>query len=118
MIAKKTRRLGLGDRVIYVHDLHLPTLLKNARGTVVMNSTVGLSSLHHGTPIKVLGDAIYDVPPISFGGSLDDFWTDAEEIKPDLYRRFRGWLEHNNQFNGNFYSRIPNTGYATGVRWR
>ncbi|MGB1699270.1 MAG: capsule biosynthesis protein, partial [Nannocystaceae bacterium] len=48
LIDEKRRRFGLGERLIYVHDLHLPTLLQHARGTVVMNSTVGLSSLHHG----------------------------------------------------------------------
>lgn len=118
LIREKAERLRIGDRVIYVHDLHLPTLLKHARGTVVMNSTVGLSSLHHGTPIKVLGDAIYDVPPLSFGGSLDEFWQQAGELDRELYRKFRGWLEQHNQFNGNFYGRLPDTGYETGVRWK
>ena len=117
LIDEKRRRFGLGERLIYVHDLHLPTLLQHARGTVVMNSTVGLSSLHHGTPIKVLGKAIYDVPPLSFSGELDAFWKQTPRFDAEMYRMFRGWLEHHNQFNGNFYSRIPNTGFVSGIRW-
>lgn len=49
------RERGLGDRVIYVHDLHLPSLLRHTIGTVVINSTVGFSSLFHGKPVKVCG---------------------------------------------------------------
>src|SRR5690606_27659695 len=55
-------RLGCVTRVRYVHDLHLPTLLRSARGVVTMNSTVGTSALRHGKPVKVLGRAIYDLP--------------------------------------------------------
>ncbi len=66
-------KYSLGDRLLYVHDLHLPTLLKHAAGSVVINSTVGLSSLHHRTPVYVLGDAVYDVPGLVAGGSLDEF---------------------------------------------
>jgi len=37
--------LGLQGRVFYVHDVCLPTLLKSAEGTILINSTVGMSSL-------------------------------------------------------------------------
>src|SRR5690606_35797780 len=57
---------GIAERVRYVHDLHLPSLLRAAKGTVVLNSTTGVSSLHHGTPVKVLGEAVYDIPGLTF----------------------------------------------------
>jgi capsular polysaccharide export protein len=44
-----------------VHDLHLPTLLAHASGTVVINSTVGPSALHHKVPSKTTGSAFYDM---------------------------------------------------------
>jgi capsule polysaccharide modification protein KpsS len=117
LIAAKVAEHGLGGRVFYVFDLHLPTLLRNALGTVVLNSTVGLSSVHHATPVKALGRAVYRVSPITFEGRLRDFWTAGIEFDYEIYLKFRGWMEHHNQFNGNFYARIPGTDYATGVRW-
>ena len=48
------RQYKLDDRVVYIHDTHLPTLLKHAHGVVTMNSTVGSAALFHNTPVKVL----------------------------------------------------------------
>jgi capsular polysaccharide export protein len=48
-------RLGLGDRVLVIDGGHLPSLLAKSRGVVVVNSTTGLSAIHHGCPLKVLG---------------------------------------------------------------
>lgn len=119
--SKLTRALrkqhALDGRLFYVHDLHLPTLLRNARGTVVMNSTVGLSSIFHNTPVKVLGKAIYDLPGLTFQGGLDQFWTDPGCIDRQFYNQFQLWLRLNNQANGSFYRRLPNTDNQVGVVW-
>jgi capsule polysaccharide modification protein KpsS len=98
-------RHRVSGRIHYLHDEHLPTLIKHARGTIVINSTVGLSSVHHGTPVKCLGVAVYDMPGLTFQGGLDHFWRAKTKIDPILYRRFRSWLEHNNQLNGNIWKR-------------
>ncbi|RYF40799.1 MAG: capsular biosynthesis protein, partial [Comamonadaceae bacterium] len=85
------RREGIAARVMYIHDQHLPTLLTHARGVVVINSTVGLSALHHRTPTFACGNALYDMPGLTYQGRLDDFWAAAPKNKPNatLYRRFR-----------------------------
>jgi capsule polysaccharide modification protein KpsS len=111
------RRHGLGRRLRYVHDLHLPTLLKHARGTVTINSTVGLSSLHHGTPVKTMGYAVYDMPGLTHQGSLEDFFRDPGRVDPELYDGFRKYLIHTNQANGSYYKRLPGERTGTGVRW-
>ncbi len=111
------RELNIEKRVTYVHDLHLPTLLKHAQGVVVMNSTVGLSSIHHKTPVKVLGSAIYDIEGLAYQGSLAQFYKQPGTVDYVLYRRFRGWLEHHNQCNGNFYRPLASARGKTGVRW-
>jgi capsular polysaccharide export protein len=109
------RELGsqhrLAGRLHYIHDQHLPTLLEHARGVVVVNSTVGLSALHHGTPLKVLGQALYDIPGLTAQAPLDQFWREAEASAPDqnLYRRFRAYLVRTTQLNGSFYRREPLT---------
>lgn len=113
MIAKH----GLDGRVHYVHDLHLPTLLDKALGTVVINSTVGLSSLLHGTPVCVMGDPIYNIPGLTFQGSLDAFWSAPGQVDRELYQHFRAWLLLQNQANGNFYRRLSSLTNRTGVAW-
>lgn len=117
LIAALSQRYELEGRLFYVHDCHLPTLLRYALGTVVINSTVGLSSLYHGTPVRVLGQAVYDVPGLTFQDSLDEFWRAPGRVDPDLYRRFRAYLLNTTQINGNFYRRLANTGNPMGVVW-
>lgn len=109
-------RCGCAERIVYVHDLHLPTLLKNARGTVTMNSTVGISSLHHGTPVKVLGRAVYDLPELTFQGELAEFFRDPGTVDEDLYASFCRWLRETSQLNGSFYRRAPEVATRSGVR--
>jgi capsule polysaccharide modification protein KpsS len=108
-------RHGLGDRLIYVHDLHLPTLLKNARGVVTMNSTVGTSALYHGTPVKVLGRAVYDIPGLTYPGSLAAFFAAPGEVDAALLDCFSRWLRGANQINGSFYKRARALGTVSGL---
>jgi capsular polysaccharide export protein len=110
---------GIQDRCFYIHDQHLPTLLKRSRGVVVINSTVGLSALYHGTPVKVCGNAVYDMMGLTFKGSLAHFWRVAHECRPnrELYRRFRHYLIRHTQLNGSFYKRLFVPAMATGIRW-
>lgn len=108
--------LGLQGRVFYVHDVCLPTLLKNAEGTVLINSTVGMSSLFHGTPVKTLGKAIYNLPGLTTQRSLESFWGRPGQVDRSLFAAFRQYLIENNQINGSFISRMTNQS-STGLRW-
>ncbi len=107
-------KYGLGDRLIYADVINLPTALRKARGTVVINSTVGLSSAHHQTPVKCLGNAIYDIPGLTSSQSLAEFWKKPARVDHDLYLRFRAWLIANNQINGSIWLDIfPSSAEAT-----
>lgn len=119
LIRKRAHELGLDGRCFYVHDQHLPTLTAHSRGVVVINSTVGLSALHHGSPVKVCGNAIYDMPGLTFQGSLDEFWQASHLAKPDsaLLQRFNGYLVRHTQLNGSFYKRLPIVASVAGLRW-
>lgn len=108
---------GLEGRLYYCHDLHLPTLLKHAKGTITINSTVGISSIHHGTPVICLGDAIYDMPGMTHEGSLRQFLREREAPDRELYRAFRRYLLHANQCNGSFYKPLEGVDSPTGIRW-
>lgn len=105
LISDLTIRYGVSGRVFYIHDEHLPTLLNNALGCVVINSTVGVSALHHGCPTKVCGNAFYDIDGLTYQGSLNIFWREAKMSKPDheLYLKFRNYVIVKTQINGSFY---------------
>ncbi|MBN2670722.1 MAG: capsular biosynthesis protein, partial [Deltaproteobacteria bacterium] len=117
LIHKLATKYQMQDRVLYIHDLHLPTLLQHARGTILMNSTVGLSSIHHQTAVKVLGNSIYKIDGLTHNGTMSEFWNSPGEPDMTLYHHFRGWIEHNNQFNGNFSKKLKKTKYVSGVLW-
>lgn len=106
-IKKEAERLEIKEKVFYVHDLHLPTLIKGCCGVVVINSTVGLQALYHNKPVKVMGKAIYDIPGLTFQGSLDDFWKNPGTIDRTLFLKFRNYVIKTRQLNGSFYGRFP-----------
>ena len=119
LIAELACLHGVADRVLYLHDQHLPTLLEHARGVVLVNSTVGLSALFHGTPLMVCGAAIYDMQGLSYQGALDDFWTGARDhpVDHELFLRFRNYLIEHTQLNGSFYRRLAIEGSDAGLVW-
>jgi capsule polysaccharide modification protein KpsS len=115
-IAKLASELGLGQRLIYADAIHIPAALKGALGTVVMNSTVGVSSMHHGTPVMCLGTAVYDIVGLTHPGPLDEFWKAPGKVDRDLFERFRYFLRTTNQINGSVWTDLllPDAGTLAG----
>jgi capsular polysaccharide export protein len=107
VIAERALALGITERVRYVHDLHLPTLLKHARGVVTVNSTTGLQALYHGTPTVTLGECLYAVEGLVHKGPLEAFWKDPGTVDSELYLRFRAHLVRETQINASFYAEAP-----------
>jgi capsular polysaccharide export protein len=104
LISQLASRHGLADRLIYIQGGHLPSLLRQAIGVVTINSTVGLSALHHHTPTKLLGEAVYDVKGLVSDKSLDEFWSQPCAVDVELYEKFRVALVHSTQLNMGFYT--------------
>jgi capsule polysaccharide modification protein KpsS len=94
----------LGERLVYVDVIPLPLALKSARGTVVINSTVGLSSVQFGTPTKCLGAAVYDILGLTHQGTLADFWQAPGSVDRELYARYRYYLRTTSQLNGSVWT--------------
>ncbi|MBT8421375.1 MAG: capsular biosynthesis protein [Gammaproteobacteria bacterium] len=119
LIGRLSEDIGVAERILYIHDQHLPTLLDHACGVVIINSTVGLSAIGHRVPTKVCGNAIYDIPGLTFQGLLDDFWAAAPAARPDhgLYQRFRDYLIAKTQLNGSFYKPLKTPGTFAGLVW-
>lgn len=119
LISLVCQNQDLRNRVHYVHDLHLPTLLNHTKGVVVINSTVGLSALDLLCPVITCGNAIYDIEGLTYQGNLNSFWHDAVTFKIDqkLHYKFLNHLIHQSQVNGNFYKRLENAPSNSGVYW-
>jgi len=92
------------DRVIYLEAGDLVSLLQHAKGTVLVNSTVGTSALIYNCPVIALGNAIYNMAGLTFQGSLDVFWTQASPPDQALFEAFKTSVIENTQVNGNFYN--------------
>lgn len=106
---------GVKDRVVYCHDLHLPTLLDHAKGLVTINSTVGISGLLHRVPTIALGRALYDMPGLTHQGTLEDFWLHPQPVDVALFRAFRTYLYELTQLDGSF-SRYMD--YTIDLTWQ
>ncbi|MDQ1338504.1 MAG: capsular polysaccharide export protein, partial [Campylobacterota bacterium] len=54
-----------------------------------------------------------------FQGTLDEFWSGAKEFEVDteLYLKFKNYIIQNNQFNGNYYKKTPNTKTFSGIKY-
>lgn len=109
LIREISMQLGIRGQVEYVHDVHLPTLLKHTAGVVTINSTTALQAFYHGAPVKVMGDAFFDLPGLTDQKTLADFWHGPQEPDAVLADRFRHYLAANGQINGSFYSKLPMT---------
>jgi capsule polysaccharide modification protein KpsS len=105
-LGRLAAELGLGERLIYADSIHLPTAIENARGALLINSTVGLSSVLYGTPTKCLGKAIYDMPGLTHQGPLDDFWKHPGSVDRALARRFRAYVIVTTQVNGSVWTKV------------
>lgn len=91
-------------RVVFLEAGDLVTLLKKAKGTVLINSTVGTSSLSFNCPVIALGDAIYNMPGLTFQGTIDHFWTQAIPPNKVLFEAFHHAVIAQTQINGSFYN--------------
>lgn len=90
---------GLGDRLVYLHDTPLPVLLHLADGLVTVNSTAGISALLHGVPVKVLGDALYDLPKLTHPGPLAGFWARPKAPSRRAFAAFQTQVRWRSQLN-------------------
>lgn len=104
-VDRLAKEVDIAHRVCFIDAGHLPTLLEHAKGTLVVNSTVGLSALHHGCPLIALGNAIYDMDGLTWRGCVDDFWTQARAPDMPSYYAFLDYVVHHTQINGDFYTR-------------
>ncbi|EAT11614.1 KpsS protein [Oceanobacter sp. RED65] len=109
LIRDMAKRLGISKHVRYIHDQHLPTLLKSTLGVITINSTTALQAFYHGAPVKVMGRAFFDMPGLTDQKTLREFWSYPEAPDPVFADRFRAYLLDHGQINGSFYCEFEKT---------
>ncbi|WP_298774438.1 capsular biosynthesis protein [uncultured Shewanella sp.] len=93
----------LHARVHYAYELPLPPLYPLLTGVITINSTVGLSALHHSVPTCCLGRALYNLKGLTHQLGLDSFWTQPSPVSEHLYQGLHFVLRHHTQLNGSFF---------------
>jgi capsular polysaccharide export protein len=105
MVEEKAAAAGISDRIVYLEGGDLETLIKRCKGVITVNSTVGFLALAFSRPVITLGEAIYDMPDLTFQGSLDAFWTNRAAPDPVTFDAFRRVAVARTQVNGGFFSK-------------
>lgn len=82
----------------------LEPVLDASEGIVTVNSTVGLLALRRNRPVKILGEAIYDVPGLTFQEPLDLFWREASRPDAELLDAFCRMLIQEVLVEGDFFT--------------
>ncbi|WP_227429464.1 capsule biosynthesis protein [Psychrobacter sp. I-STPA6b] len=107
VITQLAHNYGIGGRVMYGCDMHLPTLIKYSLGMVTINSTTGLQSIYHRKPTKIMGNAIYNIEKLVDSKPLNQFWQNPKYPDHNFYGKFREFLIEQTQLNGSFYGKSP-----------
>lgn len=103
---KLADRYGITDRVIFIDGGRLRGLLRACIGAITVNSTAGLNALDIGKPVKVMGDALYDIKGICDQAELKTFWQNPTQPNMKLYNSFKKCLTLYCLINGSFFSSV------------
>ena len=116
-IAAGARDAGIADeRLIYIEGGDLGRLLANARGAVMINSTVGMHALIVNCPVKLLGTAVFDIAGLSHQESLHTFWQSPQRPDKTLVEALIRAMAGTIQVRGDFFTRAgQDTAIATFV---
>ena len=114
LAANAARRFGVADRVTVLRDGTPIEVLRRAAGVITINSTVGLTAVSEGVPVKVLGNAVFDIPGLSYQDDLDQFWNDPTPPDPDMREAFLRAVIGTTQVRGGYYERASKAEAITG----
>ena len=110
-----TVEFKLGDRLLFVEQGDLTALTDAAAGVITVNSTSGTLALAAGKPVKVLGDAVYNMPGLTDQRPLAAFWTDPQPPDAGLFDAFCRVLADRILIRGAFLSDAPDATIAAAA---
>ncbi len=105
LVARLARQCGLAQQAFALPGGTPLELMRNAAGIVTINSTVGVTALHQGVPVKALGNAVFDVAGLTCQAPLDAFWHDPRPPERELLGAFLRALIGTTQVKGGYYER-------------
>ncbi|MGM0585142.1 MAG: capsule biosynthesis protein [Pseudomonadota bacterium] len=88
LLRRAAARSGAADRVEVIDGGDLDAMIARSAGVVTVNSTVGLSALRAGRPVKALGRAIFDREGLTDPRPLSAFWTAPRPPDPGRVETF------------------------------
>jgi capsular polysaccharide export protein len=97
--------LGISSQVVYAHDLALPEIFPYCKGCITVNSTYGMQSLLHHTPVMTTGRCFYAKEGLTFQGTLKEFWNNPGSVNQELFKNYRAHVIATTQVNGCLYSK-------------
>lgn len=108
-IRRKAKLFGCEDRVRVLDDGSIAQVVRSAAGLITVNSTSAMSALYHGTPLLVLGDALFRHPDLATcaeaADDLDRFWTEAAPADPIKAHNFLDNVRKESLVPGSYYNR-------------
>lgn len=108
LIRATAAQLGVAERVDVIDTGSLGLLARHAAGMITINSTSGLSAIHHGIPLLVIGRAIYANPRLAICANgapdFDTFWTAQHVASAAERRNYLAWLRQEALAPGDFYA--------------
>lgn len=105
-IGRIARAAGVAGRVHFLGGaLPMDAAIRACRGVVTINSTLGVRAIALGRATRVLGQALYDIPGLTWQGGADAFWRDAPPPDADLAADFLKAIAACLHVRGGFYAR-------------
>jgi capsular polysaccharide export protein len=111
LVRRRARERGLADRIDCIDGGKLDEIIRGSAGMITVNSTAAIRALQLGSPVKALGQAIYDVAGLCEQGPLHGFWRKPQAPDPTLVEAFVDAVAGSLQVRGVFY-REPGLGNA------
>jgi capsular polysaccharide export protein len=105
-VAAVAEKCGIAERVLHLEIGDIGALVRGAAGVVTVNSTTGTLALACGVPVITLGDAIYNIPDVTFQGELDAFWTARTPPDAATFEAFRRVVVARCLVRGGYFSEV------------
>lgn len=103
IVRQTAAQWSVAERIAVIDGGAIEAVLPHTAAMVTVNSTAGMQALAQGIPVMALGNAIYDLPGLTFQGKLEDFWSEATPPDPQLYDAFRRVLAARCLIPGGFF---------------
>lgn len=116
VIRRVARKYHCTERIHYLDGGDLDDMMRYSMGVITVNSTSGIRALQLGKPVKVLGQAIYDVVGLTHQGEIDDFWQGSVPPDTTLFDSFIKVLAHKYQVRGTFFSQRGRKAAVAGTK--